>query len=190
MTSNLLSVNKFCCDNDCCFHFDALQLKIKDMPKGKLLYRGPSKNGLYPLGGITLTQHHHTSNFSSFQSTKSVSSKVWHDRLGHPNSQVVHRIFPHGHKLSPSKTESIPRTHCIKGKMTHLPFQKSVSKACKPLEIVLNDVWGLARVTSNGGTRFYVIFLDEFTLFTWFYPIKYKSQFSLLSLSLKPCKIY
>ena len=50
--------------------------------------------------------------------------------------------------------------------MTHLPFQKSVSKACKPLEIVLNDVWGLARVTSNGGTRFYVIFLDEFTLFT------------------------
>ena len=60
--------------------------------------------------------------------------------------------------------------------MTHLPFQKSVSKACKPLEIVLKDVWGLAHVTSNGGTRFYVIFLDEFTLFTWFYPIKYKSQ--------------
>jgi hypothetical protein len=100
-----------------------------------------------------------------------------HDRLGHPNSQVQQRIFSNSpvHNSSSNKTESAC-THCIQGKMTHLPFHKSVSKACKPLEIIHSDVWGPSPITSDGGTRFYVIFVDEFTRFTWFYPIKNKSQ--------------
>ena len=140
----------------------------------KLLYRGPSRNGLYPLGGSTLAQHH--TSFSSTQFTKLVSSKIWHDRLGHPNSNVLHSLFLNVHTTRSNNTELIHCTHCIQGKMIQLSFQKSVSKACKPLEVIHSDVWGLAPVTSNGGTRFYVIFVDEFTRFTWFYPIKCKSQ--------------
>jgi transposase InsO family protein len=60
--------------------------------------------------------------------------------------------------------------------MVHLPFHKSVSKACISLKIIHSDVWGPAPITSNGGTQFYVIFVDEFTQFTWFYPIRNKSQ--------------
>ena len=60
--------------------------------------------------------------------------------------------------------------------MTQLPIHKSVSRACKPLEIIHSDVWGPAPITSNGGTRFYVIFVDEFTRLTWFYPINNKAQ--------------
>ena len=138
MASNLLSVNKFCHDNNSCFHFDAHQFKIKDMPTGKLLYRGPSKNGLYPLGGSTLAKHH--TNFSSTQFTKPVSSKIWHDHLGHPNSKVLHNLFPHVHTTRSNNIESVHCTHCIQGKMTQLLFQKSVSKACKPLEIIHSDV--------------------------------------------------
>ncbi len=43
--------------------------------------------------------------------------------------------------------------------MNQLPFQKSVSKTCKPLEVIHSDVWGPTPVTSNGGTQFYVIFV-------------------------------
>jgi hypothetical protein len=90
MSSNLLSVNKFCRDNNCCFHFNANQFKIKDLPMGNLLYRGPSKNGLYPLNGVTLlVKPHRHAHFSSVQSTKSVSAQIWHDRLGHPHTQVL-----------------------------------------------------------------------------------------------------
>jgi hypothetical protein len=60
--------------------------------------------------------------------------------------------------------------------MTKLLFVKSISKACAPLEIVHSDVWGPAPVTSNGGARYYIIFVDEFTRFTWFFPIQSKSQ--------------
>ena len=108
------------------------------MPTRKLLYRGPSKNGLYPLAGSTLPQHH--TSFFSTQSTKPVSSKTWHDRLGHPNSKVLHSLLPHLHTNCSNKTESVHCTHCIQGKMTQLPFQKSVPKACKPLEVIHSDV--------------------------------------------------
>jgi hypothetical protein len=143
MASNLLSVNKFCRDNNCCFQFEATQFKIKDLPMGKLLYRGPSKNGLYPLGGDHLplqSPSSHQSSFSSLQSTKSVSSKVWHDRLGHPNSQVLQGFLPHVNTSSSNKTESLACTHCIQGKMTRLPFTKSLSQACKPLDVIHSDV--------------------------------------------------
>ena len=186
MASNLLSVNRFCRDNNCCFLFDANQFKIKDLPTGKLLYRGPSKNGLYPITGVTQPLHHRVTqslhrlsapqnSFSSLH-PKSVSPETWHNRLGHPNSQVLQRILPSVNNTRSNKTESLPCTHCIQGKMTKLPFQESVSHACKPLEVVHSDVWGPAPVTSNSGYQYYVIFVDQYTRFIWLYPIKSKSQ--------------
>ena len=181
MSSNLLSVNKFCRDNNCCFHFDANQFKIKDLPTGNLLYRGPSKNGLYPLNGVTLAiKPHPHAHFSSVQSTKSVFAQIWHDRLGHPHTQVLQQVLPHVNSHL-NKTESFPCTHCIQGKMTKLPFKQSIRKASKPLEVVHSDVWGLALVISNGGARFYVIFVDEYTRFTWFFPISLNFKFFLVS---------
>ena len=46
---NLLSVHKFCLHNNCSCHFDANELKIQDIPTGRLLYKGLSKNGVYPI---------------------------------------------------------------------------------------------------------------------------------------------
>ena len=46
---NLLSVHKFCLHNNCSCHFDANELKIQDIPMGRLLYRDLSKNGVYPV---------------------------------------------------------------------------------------------------------------------------------------------
>ena len=46
---NLFSVHKFCLDNNCSCHFDAYELKIQDIPTGRLLYKGLSENGVYPI---------------------------------------------------------------------------------------------------------------------------------------------
>ena len=67
-------------------------------------------------------------------------------------------------------------THCVEGKHHQLPFIDSVSLTTHPLELVHTDVWGHAPVTSGNGTRYYVSFIDDFTRFTWFFPLKYKSQ--------------
>ena len=67
-------------------------------------------------------------------------------------------------------------THCLYGKMHNLPFPKSHFVASSPFELVHFDVWGPAPVTSVNGFRYYVIFVDHFTRFTWLYPLKYKSE--------------
>lgn len=67
-------------------------------------------------------------------------------------------------------------THCVEGKMHSLPFSDFVSIACKPLEIVHSDVCCPSPITSCNGTCYYVTFVDDFTRFTWFFPIKNMSQ--------------
>lgn len=49
IASNLLSVHQLCKDNHCSFHFDAATFSIQDLHTGKILYKGQSENGLYPI---------------------------------------------------------------------------------------------------------------------------------------------
>jgi hypothetical protein len=68
MSSNLLSVHRFCKDNNASFYFDASKFQIKDLSSGKLLYNGPSEHELYPIHGAILPvsspQSFHTSSVS------------------------------------------------------------------------------------------------------------------------------
>jgi hypothetical protein len=57
-----------------------------------------------------------------------------------------------------------------------LPFSHSNTIASFPLEIVYSDVWGPAPISSINGFRYYVSFIDAYSRFTWFFPLKHKSQ--------------
>ena len=60
--------------------------------------------------------------------------------------------------------------------MTQLPFHSSNTSADFPLQIVYSDVWGPAPITSVNDFRYYVSFIDSYSSFTWFFPLKHKSQ--------------
>jgi hypothetical protein len=195
IASNLLSVQSFCRDNACSFHFNAHRFQIQDLITGKPLYRGLSKDGLYPIHGLSLPPlESRLSSISSapspFQESPHASymaclpsarqnaslSDLWHMRLGHPQSRVVQTVLQKNfcRKSFPLSTSFCK--HCVMGKMTQLPFSHSTSCTTSPLEIVHSDVWGPAPINSINGHRYYVIFVDDFTRFTWFFPLKYKSQ--------------
>lgn len=108
MTSNLLSIHRFCCDNACSFHFDANRFQIQDLFTGNLIYKGFSKDGLYSIHGLSLPSW--SSQVSSFlaRSSSSCSASsmsytarlssaqqnasqldLWHSRLGHPQTRVL-----------------------------------------------------------------------------------------------------
>ncbi|KAL4030263.1 hypothetical protein IC575_008499 [Cucumis melo] len=65
---------------------------------------------------------------------------------------------------------------CLKAKMTKLPFPMSLSTSLTPLELVHSDVWGPFLIISSNGNRYYVSFVDNFSKFTWLFPIAYKSD--------------
>lgn len=44
------------------------------------------------------------------------------------------------------------------------------------MELIHSDVWGLAPVTSINDYKYYLVFVDDFSKFTWVYLLKFKSD--------------
>jgi hypothetical protein len=116
IASNLLSVHNLCLDNNCSCYFDAKKLLIQDLPTGRLLYKGLSSNGVYPIQSHLF---HSTANKTECVAHSISSDKwhLWHSRLGHPSSNVLHNIFPCFSTGSNSKSVIEHCHHCLAGKM-------------------------------------------------------------------------
>uniref|UniRef100_A0A2N9GHZ2 Integrase catalytic domain-containing protein n=1 Tax=Fagus sylvatica TaxID=28930 RepID=A0A2N9GHZ2_FAGSY len=175
IASNLLSVHKLCLHNNCSCHFDANKLLIQDIPTGKLLYKGLSKNGVYPI---------HSQLFSSASNNTACTAQsfspekwqLWHSRLGHPSARILTSLFPTLHSNFLSKNVLEHCHHCLAGKMHQLPFPISNKHAVFPFELVHADLWGPAPVVSTNAFRYYLVLVDDFTKFTWVYLLKNKSD--------------
>uniref|UniRef100_A0A2N9E4D6 Reverse transcriptase Ty1/copia-type domain-containing protein n=1 Tax=Fagus sylvatica TaxID=28930 RepID=A0A2N9E4D6_FAGSY len=81
-------VHKLCLDNNCSCHFDAHKLLIQDLPTGRLLYKGLSKDGVYPINSSQFCTSA-SSKTACFASSSAQKWELWHSRLGHPSAKVI-----------------------------------------------------------------------------------------------------
>ncbi|KAI5332874.1 hypothetical protein L3X38_023003 [Prunus dulcis] len=176
---NLLSVHKFVSDNHCSLIFDEIGVSIKDNATQRMLYQGPCDQGLYPIYCSSSVQVSPLSSGTSptaFLVSKA-SIHTWHKRLGHPHSAVLKTIVTSNQLPLEDSSFSKPQcTDCILGKATRLPFTPSSSVSTTPLELVHSDVWGPSPIDSCTGYRYYVLFLDDYTKYSWIFPLKFKSD--------------
>ena len=90
IASNLLFVHKLCLQNNVFCYFDAYQFSIQDLPMGKVLYRGLSKDGVYPIPPFAFLPSSSPSHVSSSGfAAMSPQTLLWHNRLGHPCAKVL-----------------------------------------------------------------------------------------------------
>ncbi|KAJ4760135.1 hypothetical protein LUZ62_070510 [Rhynchospora pubera] len=103
------------------------------------------------------------------------TAQVWHDRLCHPSNFITLQLVK-DYSL-PCSSFTLDTCHnCLMAKSHRLPFVSSSSFSSFPLELVHSDVWGPSPIVSNNGFRYYVIFIDDFSRFTWIYFLKNKSD--------------
>ena len=56
-----------------------------------------------------------------------------------------------------------------------LPFKQTSITSSSPLEYIFTDVWQCL-VLSSDNYKYYVVFVDHYTRYSWMYSLKTKSQ--------------
>ena len=69
-------------------------------------------------------------------------------------------------------------TSCQLGKQPALPFNNRESISNSIFELIHSNVWGPSPVTSIGGFRYFVVFIDDYSRYSWIFPMK--SRFEIL----------
>ena len=61
-----------------------------------------------------------------------------------------------------------------------MPFNKSDSFSSAPFDLIHSDIWGPAPVPTKRGSKYFVIFVDDFSQYTWIYLLHHR--FELVSI--------
>ncbi|GJT36082.1 ribonuclease H-like domain-containing protein [Tanacetum coccineum] len=135
IVKNLISVRQFVRENKCTIEFDEFGFSVKDFWTRQILLRCDSMGDLYPVTS------------SSYPQAFLVGKQTWHQRLGHPRSEVLRS----------------------------LPFSLSETIVKSPFDIIHSDLW-TSPLTSVLGIKYYVLFLHHFSHYLWVYPLRHKSD--------------
>ena len=100
---------------------------------------------------------------------------LWHARLGHQNKNYVIKALNVFGKDVPDSKDFFCEG-CKLGKQTRLPFGESTRVTTKIGEVIHSDVCGPMQTDSVGGSRYFVIFKDDFSKFRVINTIRHKSE--------------
>ncbi|XP_071704459.1 uncharacterized protein [Rutidosis leptorrhynchoides] len=133
-----------------------------------LMGTGSESDGLYffdeCVNGKTIISN--VSNNSKFKTS------IWHNRLGHPVSQVLNILKTY---LNLNNTDfNEPFDICHKAKQTREPFPLSEHKTKGVGELMHLDVWGPYKIKSKEGFRYFLTVVDDFSRAVWTYLLKTK----------------
>jgi hypothetical protein len=171
MKRNLISVYQFCITNNVSVEFLPSLFFVKDLQTGAILFQGSIKDGVYEWSAFKPQ----SPPLLAFSTTKTTCT-TWHSRLGHPAFPILKHILTSSHlESSSSITSDFSCNACLCNKSHKLPFSNSSLISTHPLQIVFSDVW-MSPILSSDGFKYYVIFVDHFTKYVWFYPLKRKSD--------------
>ena len=104
------------------------------------------------------------------------SLNLWHHRLVHHNMRILQNVISIYGLPTFSGNKNLSCDACFSFKSHRLPYSNSLHQTSKPLEIIHSDLWGPSHIISRTGNRYYVIFIDDFTRYTWLHPLKLKSD--------------
>ncbi|CAN1817779.1 Retrovirus-related Pol polyprotein from transposon RE1, partial [Linum perenne] len=139
-----------------------------DLSTRRQLFKGQSRDGLYPIP-LAL--------FEDVQpQAHSVTLSTWHRRLGHANLDTVKHALRRSDLSFSNKRLPAICPDCCLGKMHKLPFPVSRFQATGPLDLICSDVWGPSPVASVSHQRYYILFYDHFSKYSWIYFVRYRSD--------------
>ena len=171
ITKPLLSVQKFCLDNNVYFEFYPHVFYIKDLNTNEVLLSGQSKDGLYcsTKSSIASVSQAYRSPYTS------ASTSLCHHGLGYPTSRIF-QLLVLKNIICNNKLLNFQYQSCPLEKLSCLSLGPTGHKTSASLQLIFSDVGGLAPLFSLDDYRYFVIFVDAYTKYVWYYPLVAKSD--------------
>eukprot|EP00253_Pinus_taeda_P034028 PITA_34028 len=179
LARNLISVSKF----DDAGVKTVFEKDTCKMVRGALVFMlGVWIGTMYKLQGSTVVDRCNSSMVPESGAENLVVSRektmLWHQRLGHIGEKGL-RIL-HGKSIvkgmSNSSIDFDFCENCVYGKQNRVNFPSGSKRTKQILELVHSDVFGPVKVPSLGKFVYYVAFIDDFSMNTWIYFLKKKSE--------------
>ena len=175
LTHNLLSVGQLT-ELGFSLTFSSNGVVLQDPQTGQIIGTARKVERLFELISLHLPFSHLSAPTVSGTSPSS-SLALWHSRLGHASISRVKELASMG-LLGSVSIENFDCMPCQLGKQTALPVNNSVSHALSSFDLIHSNVWGPSPIATQGGSRYFVIFVDDFSRYTWIYLFKNRSELS------------
>lgn len=111
--------------------------------------------------------------------TKDEPAWTWHSRLGHVNFPVLKKMSEKNMATGVPKIEHPNQVceGCVIAKQTRTSFpNQAVFRAQKPLQLVHADLCGPITPTSIGGSKYFLLLIDDFSRWMWVYTLSEKLE--------------
>lgn len=149
---------------------------VKEVVRDSLVVmKGIRQRNLYKLLGTTVTGSAAVG-ADGTGSNPGDYTRLWHRRLGHMSEKGLDLLCKKGLLKNLKKPCMDFCEHCVYGKAHRVQFASSKHRSRDILDYVHTDVWGPATVTSKGGSRYYVTFIDDHSRYAWIYFLKHKNE--------------
>ena len=94
-------------------------------------------------------------------------STLWHRRFGHFDGGTLTNVRKFYEESCPA---------CIMGRMKSRFFCNCSTRSKRPLELIHTDFVGIIQPTSQGGSNYFVSFIDDYSRYTVVFPMKYSDD--------------
>ncbi|KAK3038599.1 hypothetical protein RJ639_027262 [Escallonia herrerae] len=138
-----------------------------------VIMKGQKTGNLYKLIGNTVIGG---ASVSTHAGSSNDNSEFWHKRLGHLSEGGMLELHKRKLLQGVKSCKLDFCKFCVFGKQKRVSFKAASHTSKGVLDYIHSDVWGPIRHISNGGARYFVTFIDDFSRKVWVYFMKHKSE--------------
>src|SRR5947207_3082635 len=107
--------------------------------------------------------------------------EIWHRRMVHLNEDYIRKLSTMADGMNiKARTTVGDCDACMEGKQHRQPSHKPATTATGPLELIHSDLCGQISPMTYGGTKYFLLFIDDWARYTHVYPLKRKTSKSVL----------
>jgi GAG-pre-integrase domain len=169
-TNNLISVSQLVDDLNCIISLSPSHVVVQELKTGKVIGIGKRNEDLYRLKQGT----EFLDVKAYFVGDPEMEMILWHRRLGHMSFSALERIFSVLFKKC--SRDGLVCDACEFAKHTRTMYPSLGNRSLNYFDVIHSDVWGLSRVASSSGFRWFVTFIDCCSRVTWLFLMHSKSE--------------